>query len=166
MVHGIDNVLPQMPGARELVQFFVRGKCEPAGSKKAVPMGRRWGVVDDNPAAEGWKKSVAGVAMVEMNGRQPYEGPMRVSMTFLLERPKSHYLTDGRSLSVAGRAFICHTQRPDALKLARAVEDAMSGVVYVDDNQIVEEHLLKRWTSPGEQKGVMVMVEPIANGVE
>jgi Holliday junction resolvase RusA-like endonuclease len=145
-----------------VIEFVVYGKPEPAGSKKAVPMGQRWGVVDDNKKADAWKKTVGKVALVEMNGRQPLEGPLRVSFTFLIARPASHLLSDGVSLSATGRARPVHTFRPDVLKLARAVEDGMTGVVYVDDSQIIEEILQKRWAQAGERQGAYVSVEVLS----
>lgn len=145
-----------------MIEFIVLGKPEPAGSKKAVPMGRRWGVVDDNRKAGPWKETVGKVALVEMNGRPPLEGPLRVSLTFLIARPDSHLLSDGVSLGAIGRARPQHVFRPDVLKLARAVEDGMTGVVYVDDGQIIEEHLQKRWAQAGEPQGAYIAVEVLS----
>ena len=47
---------------------------------------------------------------------------------------------------------------PDVLKLARAVEDALSGVCYSDDALIVEEALRKVWA---DEWGVLVTIEEI-----
>jgi hypothetical protein len=47
--------------------------------------------------------------------------------------------------------------RPDVLKLARAIEDAITGVIWVDDSQIIDEHLYKRWGDPAR---VEVTIEP------
>jgi Holliday junction resolvase RusA-like endonuclease len=46
--------------------------------------------------------------------------------------------------------------KPDVLKLARAVEDAMSGIIYKDDAQIVTERLCDRY---GILPGVAIQVE-------
>jgi hypothetical protein len=50
------------------------------------------------------------------------------------------------------------TAKPDLLKLGRAVEDAMSGIIYRDDSQIVEEALLKHY---GDKPGVDIIIEKI-----
>ena len=39
-----------------------------------------------------------------------------------------------------------------------AVEDALTGIAYHDDSQIVVETLSKRFTKPGEEPGVTVTV--------
>lgn len=144
----------------EMVEFHVKGKSEPAGSKRAVPMGNRWGVIDDNPKAAKFKLSVGGVAKAAMDGREPLRGPLRVTMAFLIERPKSH-LTSKGELSSIGRDRFFHTIRPDVLKLARAVEDGMTGVAYEDDAQIVVELLTKRYCHAYEEPGVFVTVEQV-----
>jgi Holliday junction resolvase RusA-like endonuclease len=119
-------------------------------------------LVDANKNAKTWKETVGKVALVEMNGRPPLEGPLRVTLTFLIERPKTHLLSDGVSLSAEGLRRPNHCQKPDVLKLARAVEDGMTGVVYVDDSQIIEEILQKRWAQAGELPGAYVSVEVLS----
>jgi Holliday junction resolvase RusA-like endonuclease len=44
---------------------------------------------------------------------------------------------------------------PDTLKLARAVEDALSGIVWVNDSRIVDERIRKRW---GDRSAVRIKV--------
>jgi Holliday junction resolvase RusA-like endonuclease len=48
-------------------------------------------------------------------------------------------------LNAAGRRQPYPTSRPDLLKHIRALEDALTGVVWRDDSQIIEQHLEKRW---------------------
>ena len=48
------------------------------------------------------------------------------------------------------------TTRPDVLKLARAIEDSLTGVLWHDDSQIVSEHLRKHY---GEPARVVVTVQ-------
>jgi Holliday junction resolvase RusA-like endonuclease len=52
------------------------------------------------------------------------------------------------------------TGRPDVLKLARACEDALTGVIWRDDAQIVVERLYKDW---GEPARVLVEIEQLAD---
>ena len=142
----------------ELCEFVVLGKPQPAGSKKAMmPKKARYPiVVDDNKHAKAYKQSVAGVALAAMNGRSLFAGPVEVRMLFVLERPKSHYRAGGE-LSAAGERAPMHVTRPDVLKLARAVEDGMTGVVYKDDGQIVRETLSKVWGS--EPRALIAVTE-------
>jgi len=88
-------------------------------------------------------------------------GPVVVSCLFQFERPKCHYGTGRNRYRVKASAPRHHTQIPDVSKLIRAVEDAMTGVVYVDDAQIVRygEPLGKEWTE-GTASAV-VTIEPL-----
>jgi crossover junction endodeoxyribonuclease RusA len=142
------------------VHFTVVGKAEPAGSKRAVPTNRnwrvvpgvRWQVLDANKDAEAWKKTVASAARGKMLSlrAKPFESAVEVRMRFVRARPKSHLLSDGVRLSAAGREFPMLTSKPDVLKLARAVEDAMTGIVYTDDALIVRELIEKEWGDSDE----------------
>ena len=125
------------------LSFTVHGTPAPAGSKKAVPIGGRWGVVDANPKAKGWKWQVAQVAGEVMRGCELYQGPIRLMLCFYLRRPKAHYNLTLHQLRPGAPEH--PTRKPDLLKLARGVEDAMTGVVYRDDAQILDEVLEKRY---------------------
>lgn len=126
------------------VSFTVYGGAKPAGSKKHVGKGI---IVDANPQSRGWKKTVAQVAGKAMEEAQLplFRGPIEASFVFYRRRPKSHFRKDG---TVKPSAPIYPMPKPDVLKLARAVEDGLIGVVYDDDAQIVTEHLDKRYGEP------------------
>lgn len=152
-------------------QFTVIGHAEPAGSKKAfVPLHpktkqpyRRPGggvmvsVVDANPHAKEWKKLVAKVAREEC-GEPLLTGPLKVTMTFYRVRPQGHYGVSG--LSKAGKETPLPITKPDAGKLARGTIDAMTGVIYVDDAQIVEEVSIKRYGTPPRVEITIEEIEP------
>lgn len=124
------------------IAFVVHGHPEPAGSKRSVPMGQRWGVIDANPKSKGWKGKVEQVAGEFWAGRPLLQGPLRVEFCFFVQRPKAHFSAKG---GVKATAPAYPTTKPDVLKLSRGVEDALSGVIYRDDAQIVEEVLSKRY---------------------
>ena len=74
-------------------------------------------------------------------------GPVRLELLFFVARPKSHYNAKGQLLKSAPEY---PTKKPDLLKLARAVEDALTGIVYAGDEQIVTENLRKRYSDTPE----------------
>lgn len=123
------------------ITFTVHGHPEPAGSKRSVPMGQRWGVIDANPKAKGWKGKVEQVAGEIMAGRPLLQAPIRLELRFFVQRPKGHYGKKGLLPSAPPYP----ATKPDVLKLARGVEDALTGVVYRDDAQIVDEVLEKHY---------------------
>lgn len=143
------------------ITFTVLGDAKPAGSKRAfaikrngIPTGQI-AVSDANPAAKSWKQEVRQAAFQACRGRM-IDGPLCVAMKFVRVRPKGHYGSKG--LSKKGRESIAPTSKPDVLKLARGVEDAMTGVAYRDDAQIVDERLIKEW---GEPARVEITLTPL-----
>jgi crossover junction endodeoxyribonuclease RusA len=133
----------------EYVSFTVYGDAKPGGSKKAFahPHTGRIIVVEDSKNKP-WRQEVAnaGLGVVPIGGAPLFpDGPLGLELVFFRPRPRAHYRASGE---VRDRAPACPTTRPDVLKLARAVEDALTGVLWRDDSQIVDERLLKRWGEP------------------
>jgi Holliday junction resolvase RusA-like endonuclease len=144
----IETSGPLIGDPDELV-FIIVGKPEPAGSKTAFRTAAGTvGVRDANKASKPWKRRVADVAAEVMAGRELLVGALEARMTFYIQRPKGHYRTDGRSLNAVGERNPRPTTRPDVLKLARAVEDALTGVIWRDDAQVVREVLEKHYGAP------------------
>ena len=75
-------------------------------------------------------------------------GPVAVNLTFALPRPVSRRKRD-----------LWPDRKPDLDKLVRSALDAMSGVVFGDDAQVVELTARKEYAAPDEQTGVRVKVE-------
>jgi Holliday junction resolvase RusA-like endonuclease len=63
--------------------------------------------------------------------------PVHVRMTFNLPRPAGHYGSGKNAGKVRASAPREHVTKPDLDKLARCVLDALTGVVYADDSQVV-----------------------------
>lgn len=76
------------------------------------------------------------------------DGQVLLAVSFTLPRPKNHH---GVSGAVKDRFIdLRPTTTPDVDKLARAVLDALTGVLYRDDSQVVELHASKSYGSvPG-----------------
>lgn len=123
-----------------VVQFS--GVPVPKGSLKCVGArgARRHVLVEDNPATEGWRSTVAGVVASSFPHAHPGE-PVGVEITATLPRPPSH-MGKGRN---ADRLLSSSPLHPtprgsgDVDKLARTILDALqdAGVVR-DDAQVVE----------------------------
>ena len=133
------------------ISFTVTGQSQPAGSKRAFPFHKRDGslgvsVSDDNPKSKGWKELVAFYARQAYDGPL-LDGPLSVTFVFYRPRPKGHFNTKG-ALNKKGRDSSAPTTKPDVLKLARGVEDAISGIIWRDDAIIVDEFLSKRYGEP------------------
>lgn len=125
----------------EQISFFVAGIPQSRGSKRAFPFKRQDGglgvaVSDDNPKSRDWMAQVADVAGRAMAGREPFRGAVRVDLTFCMPRPKAHFRSGRYANELREDAPDRHTKKPDRGKLARGVEDALTGIVYVDDSQV------------------------------
>lgn len=145
------------------IAFTVFGVPQPAGSKRAFNHATtgRVVVVDDARKSRPWKQEVAGAAnMAAGSFRGLLDGPLRLELVFWMPRPKGHYGTGRNAGKVRPSAPRFPAVKPDVLKLARAVEDALSGIVYRDDAQIVDEVLRKVY---GEPARVEVRVEPVGS---
>src|SRR5262249_9551158 len=114
--------------------FTVYGTPVPQGSTKAfTPKGwKRPVLTSDNARLKSWRQLVAEaahLALLEQPAvdRQLLLDAVTLTITFALPRP----------LSLPKR-ITAHTKKPDLDKLVRAVADAVTGILFRDDAQIVQ----------------------------
>lgn len=156
------------------IEFTVLGKPATAGSKKAFALRRKDGslvtrpngspvvnVTDDCKQSRHWKQAVAWAARQKVGaGVELLREALVVEMRFFRPRPKGHFRSGKNAHMLKADAPATPTNKPDVLKLARAIEDALTGVVWVDDAQIVDERLIKAF---GEPERVEVVIRPWAD---
>lgn len=128
-------------GRKEQITFWVPGVCAPAGSKKGFwnKKANKVMIVDDCKRSKPWQSDVKAFAHAAYRGTL-LRGPLSVAATFFMPRPKGHFNHRGQIKPSAPPYPI---SRPDTTKLFRAVEDALTGVIWVDDAQIVVQRLNK-----------------------
>ena len=141
------------------IAFFVPGLPSPGGSKTAFRTpGGKIVVTDSAKRNKAWRSVVAGLAMDAHPG-PPLDAPLVVSLDFVVLRPRGHFGT-GRNAGAVKRSAPAHpTVKPDVLKLARAAEDALTGVLWRDDCLTVALRLTKSY---GPAPGVRVRVEVLS----
>jgi Holliday junction resolvase RusA-like endonuclease len=90
--------------------------------------------------------------------------PLVLTVVIVRSRPSTHMGT-GRNAGVLKdwAADLLPVQRPDATKVLRAAEDALQGILYLDDSQIVEQHVFKAY---GDQCGLTAASEGLFVEVE
>lgn len=135
-----------------MITFYVHGKPEPAGSKRAFvnPKTGKAIVTDANAKSKPWKQEVAQTARLALpEGFTPLDGPVRLVVDFYVARPKGHYGTGKNAGTLREGAPDYPTTKPDATKLLRGLEDALTGIVWRDDSQIVSQTVRKRYGTPG-----------------
>jgi len=95
----------------------------PAGQGSMKTYGR--GVlVHDSSRTQPWRDRVAWAARAVHQGA-PWDGPLVVTLCFRLPRPQS-----------APKRRVLPDRKPDVDKLARAVLDALTGIVWTDDARV------------------------------
>jgi crossover junction endodeoxyribonuclease RusA len=137
------------------IDFAVHGVPQPQGSAKAfMPKGARFPIVtSDNPNLKDWRLLVAAAAQpaAQAHGIILLATPVGITLRFVLPCPQSARKRQGKP----------HMTRPDLDKLARACLDALTGVLFQDDGQVVSLACEKRYTREGEAPGVRVTVETL-----
>ena len=98
--------------------------------------------------------------VIAMDG-PPIEGPVELFIAFVMPRPKCHYGSGKRSSVLRLDAPSHHTVAPDATKLTRSTEDALKGVVWADDSQVVRQEVSKGY---GPRPGARIVVRKVATG--
>ena len=82
-------------------------------------------------------------AKMAMGMSDPLETPLNVYLCFGMPIPSS---TPKKALESYLNGSVRHTKKPDLDNLGKAVLDAMNGVVYLDDNQIVRLTIEKKYS--------------------
>ena len=123
--------------------FSVNMRAEPQGSSKAfvIPGTNRAIVTSANTKMKPFRSEVTRMAMAtlsDMNCDEPMLGkhvPAAIKVVFYFTEPDS--IPKSRLYPVV---------KPDIDKLLRAVLDALTGVAFKDDAQVVRTHTEKRYS--------------------
>lgn len=131
-----------------MIAFVVLGDPVPQGSMVAfMPRGARRPLMHADNGAElkRWRKTIAKSASVALAGESPAgkEVPLMISATFVLPRVRVVKGETGRK-ELRWKNSDC-VNKPDLDKLVRALLDGMTGVVFDDDQQVVEIYARKRF---------------------
>lgn len=136
------------------IEIRVDGKPQPAGSKRAFVI-RKCGVytgraivTDANPKSRDWKIDVQYAARAVYMG-PALRGPIFLRLDFRVDRPKSHYGLGKNAFTLKANAPKHPTSKPDATKLCRGVEDALTHIIWADDSQIVSQVISKSYGIAG-----------------
>ncbi|MBU9175819.1 RusA family crossover junction endodeoxyribonuclease [Burkholderia gladioli] len=98
-------------------------------------------------ATERYENLVKLAARAAMRSTEPYAGPIRLIVNIGLPIPASWSL---KRQAAAAAGEIGATKKPDADNVVKALKDGMNGVVYLDDGQVVDLWISKRYArTPG-----------------
>lgn len=128
------------------ISFFVPGVAAPQGSKVALGGGR---MRESSAALHGWRTRIGYAANRARAGGDLFVGAVSCRLVFIMPRPQA----------LARRQTPPAVKRPDLDKLTRAVFDALTGTLWLDDSLVTELLAGKRIAEPAEQPGVEITVE-------
>lgn len=102
-----------------------------------------------------YEQAVAQEARLSMGSRSPFDGPVEVKLQVFVPIPSS-YNKAKREACRMGDLF--PTATADLDNVCKSVLDALNGIVFMDDSQVVDAHLTKRYS---DEPCVICIVAPI-----
>jgi len=140
-------------------EFYIRGLPVPKGNHKAfiirTKTGQQMTRITDKAGKVlvHWENAIAVEA--EKFVETPVSNGVEVHLRFYLPRPKYHFTSKG---TPSKQYTDTHTKKPDLDKLIRALFDALTGIVYLDDAQIYQIVCSKKFADEKNPVGVFVRV--------
>ena len=128
------------------IQIIIPGK--PAAWQRARSNGK---VRFDSPEQARNKLTIGQIGALAMQGRAPFQGPLQVHVAGYWQWPKS--ISEKKRRTYGSHFFV---SRPDGDNLAKLLGDALNGIVWRDDAQIVSLTVIKRY---GLTPQTMISVE-------
>ncbi|QFG08918.1 RusA-like resolvase [Mycobacterium phage MalagasyRose] len=147
------RVTGERNGARQL-RLFVPGKPAPQGSKAFKGFSRAGTAIlkESSDAVGPWRERIALQASQAMMGAAlpvlEKRYAVTATVTFVMPRPASAPKTKTPPA----------VKRPDLDKLARAVLDGLTDVVWADDSQVVDLHCRKVMAAPSQRMGAHIRI--------
>lgn len=136
-----------------MIAFEIPGPPVGKGRPRAFRMGNSVRMHTPEKTAS-YESLVKLAARQAMRDAAPAAFPVALSLVVLHPIPKSW---SKRKQDAALAGTVRPTTKPDADNVAKAIADACNGIVWVDDAQVVELSVSKRY---GRAPGVMVEVRP------
>lgn len=92
-------------------------------------------------------------------------GAVRLQVIVLRKRPKRHFKKIkgrlSRYLSKAGEASKYPLKKPDLTNIEKSIEDALNGIAYKDDCQIVRKDSSSDWNDRDRKDSIEVSILPL-----
>jgi crossover junction endodeoxyribonuclease RusA len=143
----------------EPIRFTVYGVAQPQGNKSGFVNKKTGGVVMREGSSgkardtfKDWRGAVADAARAWQADHESalLDEPVRLEAEFYLPRP------------AANPWRLWQRGRPDVDKLARAILDALTGIVFVDDGRVVELYVSKPFAGASPPRAV-ITVQPLGH---
>lgn len=127
------------------IRLEIFGEPVAQGRPRAFRRGNFIGMYDPKKSST-WKDSVRMQAIAKKT--EMLSGAIYMETTFYLTRPKS-----------LPKKVVYHVKKPDVSNLVKAIEDALKGICYHDDSQIVRSVITKEYTTINP--GVVIVLKEL-----
>ena len=145
-----------------MISFTVPGLPVPQGSMTAFIKGGR--PVITHKRSDALKDYRARCAMAaQAAGASCSSEPISLRAVFYMLRPKSHFGTGRNAHTLKPSAPDYCATTPDIDKILRALLDALTGVCFADDKQVVRAHVVQRYADANHAPGTEVQVSEIVS---
>jgi len=131
--------------------FTVLGTPAPQGSKRHIGRGI---MVESSKKVKPWRQDVKYAAIAQKPDEWDMALPVHLSVVFRFPRPKSHFNKSG--LRTSAPKACTSASHGDIEKLVRSTNDAMTGILFDDDRQVVSLNASKRYCEAGEPAGAII----------
>jgi Holliday junction resolvase RusA-like endonuclease len=145
-----------MPDAGRITLDNIVVVGTPRAKGSYVPIKRKDGGVFMKSSAKvvSWQGCVRDAALIATSKMEgfvfPWAGPVELYLDLFYERPKNHHRSGKYSSELRNDAPAFMTRPPDIDKVERAILDALTGVLFLDDAQVVCVRKWKRWAGYAE----------------
>lgn len=126
-----------------LVSFTIKAIPQPQLRPRVATVAGHPHVYDPKNTRD-FKRIVATLASDEMGKTEPITGPLKVSFTFYRPVQQSLSKTEFDKRATGDELPVV---KPDVSNYLKATEDALNGVVWVDDRAITTEVIKKRYST-------------------
>ena len=119
-------------------------------------------MIPDSLGLREWETRVRAALAAWSPAIEPSTRAFILTAEFYFRRPKAHFNARGELRAKYAEHHDFRPVGPDVDKLLRAICDAASGVVYVDDRQVVQVTATKYWRRTREGvEGMLLRIEEL-----
>lgn len=140
------------------LSFFVPGK--PQGKARARTVNIKGMTRSFTPENTVIYENLIRSVFLQSHGKAsmliPDKEPVGIYINAYFAIPKS---TSKKKAELMRKDIILPTKKPDADNIGKIVADALNGIAYHDDSQVVDLHVVKRYSTVSE--GLMILISKV-----
>ena len=125
-----------------MIEFTVPGEPKGKGRPRFSRVGKFTKTYTD-VKTKMYEEKIASAARLQMYPNEPLETPLSITLIFHIGVPKS-YSKKRTTDCLTGKEW--PTKKPDVDNIAKAFLDAMNGIAYKDDVQVIRLHAYKKYS--------------------